>query len=232
MHILLTRPLEDCKELIIKFKSLGHKVSHLPVISVNTIDYIEPNYNEFKGIIFTSANAIKNLNTSKIDKNIQCFCVGSSTEKIAKESGFQNIFCAEGNVNNLKEIILQNFDKKNGSLIYISGEIVSYNLDKDLILEGYSVTRLVNYVAQPIKEIREEFIKDIKSLIPDIVFIYSENSARNFLNILKKYDLKDEWMETNLMCLGERASSVLNEIKWKKIFLFNPGEEEFLLYKI
>mgnify|MGYP001276142215 FL=1 len=232
MHILLTRPLEDCKELIIKFKSLGHKVSHLPVISVNTIDYIEPNYNEFKGIIFTSANAIKNLNTSKIDKNIQCFCVGSSTEKIAKESGFQNIFCAEGNVNNLKEIILQNFDKKNGFLIYISGEIVSYNLDKDLILEGYSVTRLVNYVAQPIKEIREEFIKDIKSLIPDIVFIYSENSARNFLNILKKYDLKDEWMETNLMCLGERASSVLNEIKWKKIFLFNPGEEEFLLYKI
>ena len=232
MHILLTRPLEDCKELIIKFKSLGHKVSHLPVISVNTIDYIEPNYNEFKGIIFTSANAIKNLNTSKIDKNIQCFCVGSSTEKIAKGSGFQNIFCAEGNVNNLKEIILQNFDKKNGSLIYISGEIVSYNLDKDLILEGYSVTRLVNYVAQPIKEIREEFIKDIKSLIPDIVFIYSENSARNFLNILKKYDLKDEWMETNLMCLGERASSVLNEIKWKKIFLFNPGEEEFLLYKI
>ena len=232
MHILLTRPFEDSKDLIVRFTSLGHKVSHLPVISVEAVLYDEPDYSQFKGIIFTSANAIKNLNTSKIDKNIECFCVGSSTEKIAKQSGFQNIFCAEGNVNNLKEIILQNFDKKNGSLIYISGEIVSYNLDKDLISEGYSVKRLVNYVAQPIKEIREEFIKDIKSLIPDIVFIYSENSARNFLNILKKYDLKDEWMETNLMCLGERASSVLNEIKWKKIFLFNPGEEEFLLYKI
>ena len=110
MHILLTRPIDDCKELIIKFKSLGHKVSHLPVISINPIDYVEPNYNEFRGIIFTSTNAIKYLNTSKIDKNIQCFCVGSSTEKIAKKSGFQNIFCAEGNVNNLKEIILQNFD--------------------------------------------------------------------------------------------------------------------------
>ena len=232
MHILLTRPIDDCKELIIKFKSLGHKVSHLPVISINPIHYVEPNYNEFRGIIFTSTNAIKYLNTSKIDKNIQCFCVGSSTEKIAKKSGFQNIFCAEGNVNNLKEIILQNFDKKNGPIIYISGEIISYNLDKDLISEGYSVTRLVNYVAKPNKEIREEFIKDIKSLIPDMVFIYSENSARNFLNIIKKYDLRNEWMETNLMCLGERASSVLNEIKWKKIFLFNPGEEEFLLYKI
>ena len=232
MHILLTRPLDDSKELILRFKSLGHKVSHLPVINVHTIKYIEPNYNEFKGIIFTSANAIKNLNTSKINKNIKCFCVGSSTEKIAKNSGFQNIFCAEGNVNNLKEIIIQNFDKKNGSLIYISGEIVSYNLDKDLISEGYSITRLVNYTVKSTTEIREEFIKELKLLVPNIVFIYSENSARSFLNILKKYDLKGEWMNTNLMCLGERASSVLNEIKWKKIFLFNPGEEEFLLYKI
>ncbi len=88
MHILLTRPLDDCKELILRFKSLGHKVSHLPVINVDAIVYNEPNYNEFKGIIFTSANAIKNLNTSKINKNIKCFCVGSSTEKIAKKSGF------------------------------------------------------------------------------------------------------------------------------------------------
>ena len=27
MHILLTRPLEDCSEMIIRFKSLGHEVS-------------------------------------------------------------------------------------------------------------------------------------------------------------------------------------------------------------
>ena len=65
-----------------------------------------------------------------------------------------------------------------------------------------------------------------------MVYIYSENSARNYLNLLKKYNLLDYWMDTNLMCLGEKASSVLNEIKWKKIFLFNSGEEEFLLYKI
>ena len=100
MHILLTRPLDDSKDLILRFTSLGHKVSHLPVINVLPVQHQEPDYSQFKGIVFTSANAIKNLNTSKIDKNIQCFCVGNSTERIAKQSGFQNIFCAEGNVNN------------------------------------------------------------------------------------------------------------------------------------
>ena len=34
MHILLTRPLEDCSEMILKFKSLGHQVSHLPLLNI------------------------------------------------------------------------------------------------------------------------------------------------------------------------------------------------------
>ncbi len=232
MHILLTRPLDDCKELILRFKFLGHKVSHLPVIKIQNVNHDKVNVDEFGGIIFTSANAIKNLNTSSINKQINCFCVGSSTEKVAKQNGFQNIFCADGNVNNLKEVILQNFDKKHDNLLYVSGEIISSNLDKDLISEGYIVKRIINYSVVPNDEVSDEFIRDLKSSIPDIVYVYSENSARNYLSLLKKYKLLDCWMDTNLMCLGEKTSSALNEIKWKKIFLFNSGEEEFLLYKI
>ena len=232
MHILLTRPLDDCKDLILRFKSLGHKVSHLPVIKIENVNHDKVNFDEFGGIIFTSANAVKNLNTSNINKQINCFCVGSSTERAAKQNGFQNIYCADGNVNNLKEVILQNFDQKKDNLLYVSGEIISSNLDKDLISEGYKVKRIINYSVAPIEEASDEFIRDLKSSIPDMVYVYSENSARNYLNLLKKYNLSDYWMDTNLMCLGEKTSSVLNEIKWKKIFLFNSGEEEFLLYKI
>ena len=232
MHILLTRPLEDSQELILRFKSLGHQVSHLPVINVEKKDYENINFSEFKGIIFTSSNAIKNLNVSKINKNIFCFCVGEATEKIVKEKGFQNIFTASGNVANLKEIILQNFDKKIGNLAYVSGELISYDLDLELKKEGYTIKRIITYKVNSNQILSDEFIKELKSSIPEIVFIYSENSARSYLNLLKKYNLLDIWMETNLMCLGEKASSVLNEIKWKKIFLFNPGEEEYLLYKI
>ena len=232
MHILLTRPLDDCKELILKFKQLGHKVSHLPVIKIESKKYEEFKYEEFDAIIFTSSNAIKNLNLKKINKKIFCFCVGSATEKIAKINGFQNVYTADGNVNNLKEIILQNFTNKDKKLLYVSGEIISSNLHKDLISEGYFVKRLINYSVLPILNLDLKFIEDIKLSLPEIVFVYSENSAKNLLNLIKKYELVDYWMNTNLMCIGEKTSSVLNEIKWKKIFLFNPGEEEFLLYKI
>ena len=232
MHILLTRPLEDCSEMIVRFKSLGHKVSHLPLLDVERINFGEINFSEFKGIIFTSANAVKQLDTKKIDKKILCFCVGDSTEKKTRSLGFQNVISAGGSVQNLRELILQNFDKKKGRLIYFSGEIISANLDQQLINEGYNVKRVINYRTLHVQKFDKKFIDDLKLNIPEIVYVYSQNSASSFLNFIKVHQLDGEWMNANLMCIGEKTSSILNEIKWKKIFLFNPGEEEFLLYKI
>ena len=232
MHILFTRPLEDCHEMILKFQSLGHEISHLPLINIEGLKYEAPNYSEFKAIIFTSTNAVKFLDIKNLDKKLRCFCVGSATEKKARSAGFQNVFAAEGNVGNLKELILQNFKPSDGKLIYISGEIISSDLDKELISSGYTIERLINYRANPIEKYDESFIEKLKLKMPEITYIYSQNSAINFLKVIKNYQLETLWMNTNLMCIGEKTSSILNEIKWKKIFLFNPGEEEFLLYKI
>ena len=232
MHILLTRPLKDSHELILRFQKLGHDVSHLPLIKIEKKDHEELNFSDYKGIIFTSSNSINFLDTKSIDKKINCFCVGSATEKKARSNGFLNVYSADGSVLNLKELILQNYNSSDGKLLYVSGEAVSTNLDEELIAEGYSVKRIVNYITKPIEKIDETFIDKLKLKMPEIVFVYSQNSAISFLNIIKNYQLVDLWMNTNLMCLSEKTSSILNEIKWKKIFLFNPGEEEFLLYKI
>ena len=232
MHILLTRPLEDSAEMIFKFKSLGHQVSHLPLLIIDKVNYNDSNFLDSKAIIFTSANAVKFLNTRTIDKNLQCFCVGNATEKKAKSVGFQNIITAGGNVQNLKELILQNFDQKDGKIIYVCGEIISLDLDQQLLKEGYNIKKIVNYRTIDNENFNENFIKELKLNIPDIVYVYSQNSALSFLKFIKIYQMDRLWLDTNLMCIGEKTSSILNEIKWKKIFLFNPGEEEFLLYKI
>ncbi len=232
MHVLLTRPLEDSLELIKRLKDKGFTVSHLPLIKINKLNYPKLKSSEYKVIVFTSSNAIRNLDTKDFDKNILCFCVGDATEKTAKQKGFHNTFSAGGNVRNLRELILQNLEKKTEKILYISGELVSYDLDKDLIKEGLNVQKLISYSVSHIESLSSDFLSELKKKIPDIVYIYSQNSAVSFLNLIKKYELDDYWMKTNLMCIGEKSSSVLNELKWKKIFLFNPGEEEFLLYKI
>ena len=232
MHILLTRQLQDSKDLIQKFNSNGFKVSNLPLLEINKLDYNEIKIYNHNAIIFTSSNAIRFLDLKNINKNILCFCVGPHTEKTARSNGFQNVIAAGGSVRNLKELIQQNLSVKNNKILYVSGDIVSCPLDKELIFEGYNVERLINYTVKHIENLDSLFLKSLKKDMPNLVYVYSENSAKSFLKLIKKYDLVDYWMNTNLMCIGEKTSSVLNVVKWKKIFLFNPGEEEFLLYKI
>ena len=232
MHILLTRPLEDCSEMIVKFQSLDHKVSHLSLINVEKVHHEEINFADYGGVIFTSSNAVKNLDVKNLNKKLICFCVGSTTEKKARSLGFQNTIAAEGNVSNLKELILQNYELKETPLLYVSGEIISTDLDQQLLKESYAVKRIINYKVNHTEKFDENFVNELKQNMPDIVYIYSQNSASSFLNFIKIYQTENLWMNTNLMCIGEKTSSILNEIKWKKIFLFNPGEEEFLLYKI
>ena len=102
----------------------------------------------------------------------------------------------------------------------------------ELLKEGYNIKRIINYRTSHNENFNEDFVKGLKLSMPDIVYIYSQNSATNFLKFIKLHQTEGLWMNTNLMCIGEKTSAILNEIKWKKIFLFNPGEEEFLLYKI
>ena len=47
MHILLTRPLDDCYEMILKFQSLGHQISHLPLLKIEKVDYEHINFLEY-----------------------------------------------------------------------------------------------------------------------------------------------------------------------------------------
>ena len=232
MHILLTRPIDDSIEMIEKFKSLGHDVSHLPLLNIEKVNHENFNFNNYDALIFSSSNSIRFLDIKNINKDIKCFSVGPATERKIRALGFQNVIPAEGSVNSLIEIIQNNFDTSDGKLLYISGETIAYELDKDLKSKGYNIDRLINYKTTHNDFNDTNFINELKKKIPNIVYIYSENSAKSFLKFINNSGLKDEWMDTNLMCMGEKASTILNDIKWKKIFLFNPGEEEFLLYKI
>ena len=224
MHILLTRPLDDSEELILRFKSLGHKVSHLPVINVDPIVYNEPNYNEFKGIIFTSANAIKNLNTSKINKNIKCFCVGSLTERSLRIKGFNNTVAASGTVNALKNLIL-NSEKNIKNLAYLCGDFISFELDKELIKEGYKVKKIINYSSKKIIELNDENLDLIKKYFPDVTLIYSQRSAESFNEIVRKYSLLELMTQCKVMCISKKIEEFLKSKGWKKTEIFSPGEE-------
>jgi uroporphyrinogen-III synthase len=231
LHIIITRPKEDSLFLIERLKKLGHTVTHLPVIKIKKLKTEKINFQNYKAVIFTSSNAIKFLEVDKFDPNIKCYCVGKTTELTAKHAGFINTYSSEGTVDSLLELIIRSFENKSGKLLYLSSEFISKDLDIDLAKSGFMIDRISNYTSLPVEEIEENVLDFLRKNSPDVIFVYSSKSAKNLFNLINKYSLLNVVTQSNLMCISEKVLLILNKIKWKKVFLFSPGEEEFLLNK-
>ena len=226
MNILITRPLIDSENLMEKFFSMGHKILHIPTLKISSTNMKPINPDDFNAFIFTSANAARNLKLLNQNRKTFCFCVGSITEKIVRQLGFQNTFSAGGTVNALKNLLINSnqIDEKS-KIVYFCGDNISYNLDTDLKKEGYNVKKIINYSAEKITDLSDENKKIIENNIPDLIFIYSLRSAQSFIEISKNYSLYPLMTGSTVMCISKKVADFFKSSGWKKIEVFNPGEE-------
>ena len=225
MNILITRPLIDAEDLMGKLFSLGHKIIHIPTLQVKPVTNQKCDAKNYDAFIFTSANAIRNLKLLNEDKKKLCFCVGSISEKIVRQKGYSNTISAGGNVNALKNIILNSdFDKKK-KIAYFCGDYISTDLDLDLKREGYIIDRVINYSSEKIVDLNNENEKILNNYPPDIIFVYSKRSAESFVELVKKYTLNGLMTGSRVLCISEKVLNVFKQLGWKKLEVFEPGEE-------
>ena len=61
--------------------------------------------------------------------------------------------------------------------------MISINLDQQLLEEGYDIQRIINYKTIHNEKFNDNFIETLKLNMPDIVYVYSKNSALSFFEI-------------------------------------------------
>ena len=226
MNILITRPLIDTEDLMGKLFSLGHKIIHVPTLKISGVKLNSFNHESYDAFIFTSANAIRNLKLSNVDKTKLCFCVGAITEKIVRQQGYNNTVSAGGTVNALKNIIInsEQLDKKK-ALAYICGDNITSDLDQELKKEGFRIEKIINYTSEKIEELNKDTNKIINDHPPDIIFVYSKRSAESFIELTKKYSLNGLMTDSRVMCISEKVLNVFKQSGWKKLEVFEAGDE-------
>ena len=79
---------------------------------------------------------------------------------------------------------------------------------------------MINYKINHTEELNEHFVEKIQTNMPNIVYVYSQNSALSFLNLIKKYKLNHLWMNTNLMCISEKNLISIERNQMEKNFYF------------
>ena len=227
MHILFTRSEFYTKNLSDKFNQLGHLVTNFPILQVIKLSHKKINFEKYSSIIFTSANAVINLDQSFLPE-IKCYCVGELTAEYVKKKGFKNVIAAGGNYYQLKKTIL-NLENNNNKFLYLRGEFISHNLEKDLIQHGLQIDSCINYSTILSRNFDNKTKKNLKNELIDIIFLYSKKSAEHFLALIRNNNLVPQCTNIRLRCLSENVSEPLKKVQWKEIKLFRPGNEEFCL---
>ena len=233
MNILTTRPLIDAEDLMGKFFTLGHKIIHMPTLKISPVKSEPIDGSQYNAFIFTSANAIRNLKVIKQDKSKLCFCVGTMTEKITRMLGYNNTISAGGTVNALKNLIISsNQISEKSKMAYFCGDTISYDLDLELKREGFKIKKIINYKSEKITDLNDANKKIISSHPPDIIFVYSARSAASFIEIVKKYSLYPLMTGSKVMCISKKVADIFTINNWKRVKIFNPGDELLQLEKI
>jgi len=229
LHILFTKSQSNSEILAKKFISKGHKVSNFSILNIKPITIPDIDFRNFSSIIFTNSNAIYNLKKINNINHLKCFCVGEQTATAAKKIGFLNIQIAEGNYFQLRELIFKTSDKTKEKFIYIRGEFVSNDLEKDFKEKGYVLDSIINYTTETNSNIDQKLIEDFKNKLVDVIFVYSKRTADQLLKIILNNKIATDLENCTLNCISINVANTLKGLKWKKIKIFSSGEEELSL---
>jgi uroporphyrinogen-III synthase len=229
LHILFTKSQNSSEILVDKFTSKGHKVTNFSILNVKPIITPDINFKDFTSIIFTSSNAVNHLGKVENIAHLKCFCVGEQTAAAAKKKGFLNIHIASGNYFELKDLIFKSLDKSREKFIYIRGEFVSNDLENDFKEGGFLIKSLINYTTEPNLNTDLKLIEDLKSKLVDVIFVYSKRAADQLLKIILNHKIENNLDNCTLNCISINVANTLKRLRWKKIKIFSPGDEELSL---
>ncbi|MEY2887914.1 MAG: Uroporphyrinogen synthase, partial [Pseudomonadota bacterium] len=87
----------------------------------------------------------------------------------------------------------------------------------------------VNYTTEPNSNIDPKLIEDLKNKLVNVIFVYSKRAADQLLKIILNYKIENDLDNCSLNCISINVANTLKRLKWKKIKIFLPGEEELSL---
>lgn len=179
MRILVTRPLEDGKEIAARLQARGHQPLLAPLLEPRFHDGAELPLSDIQAILLTSANGVRALVRRTPRRDLPVFAVGPQTAEEARRCGFTTVKNADGDARALAEATTR-WAAKTDILLHVCGEDAPGTLADDLSDRGFEVRRAVLYAIAPATRLSAEAEAALRNRELDGALFFSPKSARLF----------------------------------------------------
>jgi uroporphyrinogen-III synthase len=220
-NILITRQKNRSQPLIQIFESEGFKTFIEPLFSVKKNNILKKNFQKNSAIIITSSNACEAIFGLNFSKQTKIFVVGKKTKQKLSEFGFENIaVAAENSALSLQDLIIKTHNKDN-SLIYFHGSKITLDFKKNLKNLGFKVKKILAYQTFENENFSDDFLEISQKKIFDYVLIFSQNSAKIFMRLVKKNNLVEYFKHSQILCLSPKILEQIQKFGFKNSLIFD-----------
>lgn len=234
--ILITRPQLEAEEL--KAKLLDNKIdAHCdPLIFFRHDDAWADHQNMLdvnSVCLFTSIQAAlsieKKYSLNDYLKNVRVVCVGERVSNYLKSKSVSNINVFQDSDQFIAELDFINF--RQNSLIYFCGNNYNSDLVERIKLANIKCEPIVVYSVNTVEELSIETQEMIEKNNIHSVALYSQFSAKIFMDLLQKANLSESFRNRKIFCLSKNIAMNVKSRNFKNIII-SPSPNEVSMINV
>ena len=229
MYTLITRGKIDAVLLASELKSLGIKSILDPLLEVNFIKGPRLILDDIQLLLMTSANGVRAFARRSVVRDIPVCAVGDATARTAYEYGFTSIQSAEGNVEDLANLVLCSVSPSKGSIFHTTGTYLAGNLGLALAKNKFNYRRHILYETVEAYEFSNKTLEAFSKGYIISVMLYSPRTAIVFANLVKLARIEACLYGVIAFCLSDAVAQNISKLKWKKVLVSQIPDQASLL---
>jgi uroporphyrinogen-III synthase len=232
VRLLVIRPQPHAARTALALRGRGHEPIVAPLIAIEALADADLGAGPWTALLLTSVNALSGLagRTHGDDvRSLPVFTVGERTAQEIREFGFTAVTSADGNVNDLVNLVAARL-KPPARLLYLAGEDRSGDLAGDLRGKGFAVETIVVYRAVAVASLPREAAEAVTQNAGGVgVLHFSRRSAEAYINAARNDGVLANALQPAHFCLSARVAEPLAHAGAAKIRVASKPTEAALL---
>lgn len=230
MRLLITRPAEDAAPLAEALTRKGHEVLLDALIEIVPMDPMPTlALDDVQAVLLTSANGARALATATERRDIKLLAVGERTAVAARDAGFGDVTSANGDVEDLTKLAIEELDPAKGRVLHVGGAAVAGDLVGALGKAKFQAERVALYEARAATVLGGATIAAMGRGDLDGVLLFSPRTAATFADLVKAADLDKACRALTAYCLSPAVGAALGGLQFGAVRVAERPEQDSLL---
>ena len=210
MRVLVLRSQASAANTAAALRARGHEPTIAPLMWIEILSKADLNAGPWTAFLITSVHALWGLASETHREEVRrvpVFTVGERTAQQIREHGFASVTSADGNVNDLINLVAARLTAP-ARLLYLAGDNRSGDLAGALRRKGFAVDTVVAYRAAVAEKLPQPAIDALASGV-DAVLHYSRRSAEAYLDAARRSKVLARALEPLHLCLSGQVAEPL-----------------------